>query len=415
MNRSGIARRSVLGAALAAVGAAVAGCGRSDGKDGKPEAAKKKRAWRHIHLADAWDGAYVAMAAPARDDVWALGMRGGKDGGTGARLFLDRFDGDTWTSGPLPGDLKADAGFTLHASDSKNVWLAESRPEAATRVHRWDGTKWHLLPETPAAPATTTAPGKGGKLVTAGPEAGWLMLGDTVAHWDGSAWHTPDLDFVPAGLAISAALGSGGDPGVWVAGVRDLDCAEGECYPQPASAVWRKGRWQALDTPEFRFDDPVPPEASAGLDTVVADDAKRGLWAVGRHDFNHGEVDDEPESEEILLQGDGKTWRKRRIPRLRHAIDATTTTPDGRGGLLLDHEHHFTADGDVHKVAWPAEIDGPPDYKVDPRFGQQMEWNVSCLLPGTHTVLAAGAVLISGGDDPDMPSRPMIARFDGAR
>ncbi|MFC7468478.1 hypothetical protein ACFQVA_14355 [Actinomadura keratinilytica] len=77
---------------------------------------------------------------------------------------------------------------------------------------------------------------------------------------------------------------------------------------QTAAHHFDGSRWKTVDTPLRRFADPVPPEAGAALGTVFAV-APDEVYAYGRHSFNHGEVEDEPDDEELRLRWDGKRWR----------------------------------------------------------------------------------------------------------
>ncbi|MGY1433677.1 hypothetical protein [Streptomyces reniochalinae] len=376
-------------------------------------------AWRYTHLADTFDGSYQALAVTSRDDVWAFGVRGGvKDGQGPDALFLDHWDGDRWRSHPLPDGLAPKAAsWALAASGPDDVWLASRPSRSAPSAHHWDGHTWRTLPAPPAVKSEVSGGDElyGSWFAAVGPRL-WLCVDGKTLHWDGDAWQVPELPFHASAITAARAEDPKATLRVWVVGSVDTDCGSGECYPQPASARWAHDGWQKLDTPAYRFPDPVPPEASASLATVVHDPERDRLWSLGRNDFNHGEVEEEPDSETILLTGDGSGWTKRRLPRMNRAVSTATTVPDGTGSLLLDSQNRLTKDGKVRRLDSPGRLPDPPEYASAPPekydFGQPMECSVLCLVPGTRTVLAAGAVRYIPPGTNEQPLRPMLARYD---
>ncbi|MCK1794805.1 hypothetical protein MTQ01_01940 [Streptomyces sp. XM4193] len=419
MSEGHVSRRTLLGLAAVAGTATLAGCAEGGGKEDPPSkpSSEPGRAWDHLHLAEDWGGEYVSLAATDRDNVWALGVHGlSSDEPAGTRLFLDHWDGRKWREHELPDELPSGEGhFGLTAAGrGDGVWLVARSKEGELHAHRWDGDAWRTLPRTaPAKPAGPDFSGTDIPLVAAEPDLLWLVLDGEVRHWSGSGWQAPALTFTATDLAVLPSS-DGGTPKVWAVGRTATECEDGECYPQPASARWGDGGWSPVEMPAYRFPDPVPPEASAGLDAVVADDDR--LWALGRHDFNHGEVEDEPEAETILLTGDGTGWSKSRLPRLNRAVSTATTVADGHGGLLLDHGRHLTADGKLHRVAWPPEVPGPGEGGSPSPGGrrgkQQMNWNVACRVPGTAKILAAGAVLAPNDSDGTTPRRATVVQLE---
>ncbi len=392
-----------------------------DGPPADPAASARSRAdaWRYTHLADTWDGSYKALAVTSRDDVWALGARGGlKDGKGPEALFLDHWVGDRWRSHPLPDGLTPKGALCeLAASGPDDVWLANRPAQGIPSAHHWDGQQWRTLPAPPATTGQISGGGAvyGSWLAAVGPRL-WLCVGGKTLHWDGEHWREPELPFEATAITAAPSEDPHGTPRVWVVGTADTDCGSGECYPQPASARWAHDGWQRLDTPTYRFPDPVPPEASASLATVVHDAERDRLWSLGRNDFNHGEVEEEPESETIVLTGDGDSWTKRRLPRMNRAVATATTVPDGTGSVLLDSRNRLTEDGKVRRLDSPGRLPeppGPPSASPEKHdFGQPMECAVLCLVPGTRTVLAAGAVRFFPPGTNEQPLRPMLARYD---
>lgn len=430
-------RRTLLSAVGFAGAAALSGCSTGNGErtsktstpgapasgaralsSGAPaDAAASERSgggWRYTHLADKWGSSYEALAATSRDDVWLLGVSGTQAGkGKSPARFLEHWDGDRWRAHSLPDERWPAGGFSaLAANAPDDVWLAHTAHDDGLSAHHWDGKNWRTLPAPPKASEQPPPQGEkpGPWCVTAGTHL-WLCAGERVLHWDGKSWDASELSFQVAAIV---AYEQAGEPRAWAVGSVDTDLGE-ESYPQPASARWQDGKWQKVGTPSYRFPDPVPPEASATLDTVVHDPAHDRLWALGRHEFNHGEVDDEPDAEDILLTSDGNGWAKRRAPEWSRAFDTATTVPDGAGGLLLGTEIRLSPEGKRQRLHAPKRLAEPsevpsPERKYD--FGQPMEAVTARLIPGTRTVLAAGSVRFPNSGTKDTPTRPALVRYD---
>lgn len=441
MNASLPTRRTLIGLAVVAGASALTGCVKDDGSGGKgrkqpspiPSATDAARlgeappavdtasarstggAWRYTRLSPEHNASYRALAVTSRDDVWLLGTREKQP----FAPFLEHWDGKRWSEPAPPEELKAGgrpSSFTLAANASGEVWLVQrSEEDGQLAVFHQRGGAWQRLPDPPAVrgdrwPDGTT---EGAWCVASGTHL-WANLHGKVVHWDGKRWNVPPLPFPAAALA--AAPVEDGTPRAWVAGAVDTGCGQGECYPQPATARWADGAWQRLDTPSYHFPAPVPPEASATLDTIVHDPVSDRVWALGRHDFNHGEADEEPDDETIVLTGDGATWTQVRMPDLGRALTTATTAPDGTGGLLLDARTRRTEDGKIHELHNPDRLPEPSEVPKSKRkydFKQPFDIVTTRLIPGTQTVLAAGVVIFNNSSDTgNPPRRPVLARYD---
>lgn len=444
MNASPPTRRTLIGAVVAAGASVLTGCAQDDEPRGKgkgkgqpsptPSATDADRlggappaadtasarstgdAWRYAHVAPEDGIAYHALAVTSREDVWLLGVRG-----QSSTPFLEHWDGKRWTR-PEPPDALISSGrdaatWALATGAPDEVWLVRATGEDGRLdvFHREDGA-WRRLPDPPAAKGEFRPGGAiaGAWCVASGKHL-WATPYGKVVHWDGKRWDAPPLGFPAAALA--AAPGEEGVPRAWAAGWAVTECAqEAECPSQPATAAWADGAWHRLDTPAYRFPDPAPPEESATLETIVHDPVRDRVWALGRHDFNHGEVDEEPDTESIVLSGDGTAWERVPTPSLGRAFMTATTVPDGTGGLLLDSRTRRAEDGKVHKVRAPGRLPEPsevpkPKRKYD--FGQPFDITTARLIPGTRTVLAAGGVTFNNSSDTgDPPRRAALARYD---
>ncbi|MFF1696171.1 hypothetical protein ACFVXC_21495 [Streptomyces sp. NPDC058257] len=448
MNASPPTRRTLIGVAAVAGASALTGCAKDDRSGGKgkkqpspspsttdaarlgeaPPAADAAAArstgdaWRYTHLSPEHSASYLALAVTSRDDVWLLGARETRS----STPFLEHWDGKRWSEPAPPDELIAGgrrSSWALAAGAPGEIWLAQhTGQDGQLAVFHRKGGSWRRLPDPPVTTGSRSAGGatEGTWCVASGSHL-WVAPYGKVVHWDGERWDVPPLPFTAAALAAASA--EDGTPRVWVAGSVDAECGQGECYPQPATARWADGAWQRLDTPSFHFPDPIPPEPSATLDTIVHDPVSDRLWALGRHGFNHGEVDKEPDDESILLTGDGTTptgdgttWRKVRAPDLGRAFMTATTVPDGTGGLLLDSRTRRAEGGKVHRLRDPGRLPEPsevpkPKRKYD--FKQPFDVAATRLIPGTRTVLAAGVAIFNNSTSTgNPPRRPVLARYD---
>ncbi|MGW5862288.1 hypothetical protein ACWFRJ_08965 [Streptomyces sp. NPDC055239] len=381
-------------------------------------------AWRYTHLSPEHSASYLALAVTSRDDVWLLGAREKQS----STPFLEHWDGKRWSEPAPPDELIAGgrrSSWALAAGAPGEIWLAQhtgqdTGQDGQLAVFHRKGGSWQRLPDPPATGGEWSGRATEGAWCVASGAHLWLSPYGKVVHWDGKRWDVPPLPFRAAALAAasasSASSAEDSTPRVWVAGSVDTGCGQGECYPQPATARWADGAWQQLGTPSFHFPDPVPPAPSAALDTIVHDPVSDRLWALGRHEFNHGEVDEEPDDETIVLTGDGTTWRKVRAPDLGRALTTATTVPDGTGGLLLDSRTRRTEGGKVRKLRDPGRLPEPsevpkPERKYD--FKQPFDIATTRLIPGTRTVLAAGVAIFNNSTSTgNPPRRPVLARYD---
>ncbi|WP_432055888.1 hypothetical protein [Streptomyces sp. bgisy022] len=442
MNASPPTRRTLLGLAAFAGASVLTGCatgdepgdkGEKQSPSGRPQtdaarledappaadtasAASPDGAWRYTHLAPEYGGSYRAMAVASRDDVWLLGTHT-----SSSAPFLEHWDGSRWSGPELPDEVKAGdpaSSWALVVGAPGELWLARRTAEGGgggPAVFHRTGGSWRRLPESPAVRGDvgTYSPKEAAWCVASGTGL-WVNHYGKVLHWDGRRWDVPALPF--AATALAAAPAEDGSPRVWAAGWQDAGCDRDLCYPQPATARWSDGSWQPLDTPTYRFPDPVPPEPSASLDALVHDPVGDRLWALGRHDFNHGEVEEEPESQEIVLTGDGTSWTRVVVPDVGRVFTTATTVADGTGGLLLDTRTRRTPDGKLHKLGSPERLPEPSEVPKPKRrydFKQPFHAVVTRLIPGTRTVLAAGYVTFPNSSDTgDTPRRPVLARYD---
>lgn len=365
----------------------------SDGKDGRAKDPAGSLTWEFEHIAD-FNGELVDVAVLAEDDIWAVGNE--NDGTANAHLL--HYDGTKWKREPLPEALGAGAHPPrLEEIGEDALWLRPQTVEdgAANRWAQWDGARWSAVPSPP--------PGDTGDLEAAGPDDIWALDGEhTAQHWDGTGWTTTRLPYEASDLAVV------GPDDVWAVGRRSTGPGtelegDGQSYSQPASMHWDGTSWKAVDTPQARFDEPLPPEPGAGLAQVFALGSGE-VRAYGIHSFNHGEVESEPADEYIRLRRDGSKWVEQEAAPGGCAL----RTPVGQDdkGLFLDGNWYVTDDGRCVKIK---------RHRLPLSTGARKGSNQSLWLkeihrvPGTDAWLGAGLVQVNQSGDPF--GAPVVVRL----
>ncbi|MGY0487667.1 hypothetical protein [Streptomyces sp. WG-D5] len=398
-NRSG---RAGACATLVACALIASGCGTGGGAAGSggkgsaaPKPQKAALSWKFEHIAD-FDGELTDVAVLAEDDIWAAGAE--NDGG--ASPLLLHYDGERWTREALPDALGAGEGYPpmLEEVGDKALWMRSMPREGAAAPAewaQWDGTAWTALPNPP--------PGGAGDLEATSPDDIWTLTDEqTAAHFDGARWTTTRLPYKVGDLAVA------GPDDVWAVGSRSTgpgtETVHGEAYAQPASAHWDGTSWKAVDTPGARFEEPIPPEPSAGLGRVVALEGGE-VRAYGTNSFNHGEVEPEPEDQYIRLRWDGDRW----VDQAPAPGQCALRIPTGqeKGGLFLDGNWYLTDDDRCVKIARQRL---PRSTGARTTSNQQLWLKEIHRVPGTDEWIGAGKVEVMQSGDPF--GAPVVVRLE---
>ncbi|MFE7795046.1 hypothetical protein [Streptomyces sp. NPDC057460] len=407
---SGITQRGIVAVAVLATVLTAAGCGTDDeptgsrttgsadtadagGKDAPPKAPASALTWEFEHIAD-FSGDLTDVAVLAEDDIWAVGTE--NNGKANAHLL--HYDGTQWKREPLPETLRTtDYPPVLEEVGEEVLWLRPQTYEVGAGVTpwaRWDGTRWSAVPNPP--------PGNVGDFEAAGPDDIWALNGEqTAVHWDGARWNTTRLPYGTSDLAVV------GPDDVWAVGSRSTgpgtELGYGERYSQPVSMHWDGTFWKSVKTPQARFEEPIPPEPSAGLGQVFALDSGE-VRAYGNNSFNHGEVENEPADEFIRLRWDGSKWVEQEPAPGGCALRTPVDQDDE--GLFLDGNWYLTDDGRCVKIK---------RHRLPLSTGARKGSNQSLWLkeihrvPGTDEWLGAGHVQVNQSGDPF--GAPVVVRL----
>ncbi|MFD6821096.1 hypothetical protein ACFWC5_12045 [Streptomyces sp. NPDC060085] len=348
--------------------------------------------WEFTYIAE-FHGRFEDVAALAPDDIWAVGS--GNNGRADTRLL--HYDGEHWEQRPFP-EVLGNGAYAPRFEEvgEGELWLRPYADGTAVdkRWAKWDGNRWSAV--------QSPTPGSAGALVSEGPDDIWALAGgQTAEHWDGTRWTTTRLPYGANDLAVV------GPDDVWAVGSRSTgpgtELGHGERYSQPASMHWDGKSWTAVDTPQVRFEEPIPPEPNAGLTTVVAlHDGE--VRSYGGNTFEHGEIVGEPADEVIEWSWDGSQWVDRAPA--PGGCQGRLPVAEDDGGLFLDGNWYLTDTGRCEKIG---------RHRLPTATGAGTSSNQSLWLqeihriPGTDEWIGAGAVQVNQTGNPF--DAPVVVRL----
>lgn len=381
------------GTALAALALTATACQSAVGNESTEDSSTP---WKVSH-AGPLDASMTSVAAVSKTEGWAISSS--VDDQRGQDELLHRTGGE-WEKSTLPDGVGADDDLLdVEGSDPENVWLLGQHAEddGESFAYRWDGSGWSSVPAPPGEPRIG-----GGGFTVAGPDEAWAIGSEKQMYrWNGERWSTTQLP----SRASDVGVGETGE--VWAVGMQDAEEDEGQgLINQPAAMRWDGERWQQTKVPEYRFPE-QPPEETASLDTVVAVSEKE-VYAVGRHTFNHGEVDEEPEAENILLRWNGSEWKKSSAKTAEKASKYAAS--DGDGGLVMGN-YHWKPAKSLQKIAKHKPVPGRTGEVTEEDKKQKHYPEQVVNVPGTQKVWSAGVIELGASGD-DNFRRPSVLEYD---
>jgi hypothetical protein len=263
------------------------------------------------------DNTFGAVAAVAKDDVWAVGnfIPGAKGSNADATLSMAaHFDGTKWTSTPtVQTGSNFSTLFGVAATPGKAwaVGVALDKDFAAHSViEAWDGKAWHLAP-TPKLDTqrdilySATAVNDHDVWAVGVRQSEDGVFGTLIEHFDGTAWRV--VESPNPGSSGNQLYGVAADSAhdVYAVGQRD-----GQSSDTPLVLHWDGKEWSTVATPA------TPAISGAALLQGVS---VRGgqVWAVGQSD-------------------DAQHQAKRFVLHLDHGGAWTAETPSGLGAAFSD-------------------------------------------------------------------------------
>jgi hypothetical protein len=259
-----------------------------------------------------------AVTAVSATDVWAVGGTVSRRGQS--RTLIEHWDGSAWHI--VPNSVRG-ALYGVAAGAAGNVWAVGH----GSLTEHWDGTRWRVVPSpSPGRFAGFAA------VSVAGPDSVWavgtvLRSGNAVAlaeHWNGSTWSpVPVPVLVPGGFSQLFGVTSAGSNDVWAVGMGPVQTHQGVAV-RPLTERWNGSRWSVV---------PGPFSAAGGQLNGVAAVSARDVWAVG-----------DAAGHELVARWNGRAWAVVAAPQRPHgrdslsAVSASAATDvwaagvDSRGG-----------------------------------------------------------------------------------
>lgn len=247
-----------------------------------------------------------AVAAISSDDVWAVGSYTGEsataeDGSTikgKLRTLTMHWDGKEWKVIPSPdGADGTNNRLTAVAARAKDdVWAVgyygdsnddAQRDKSRTLVLHWDGSRWEVV----ASPDVETVSNRLSGVVALAEDDVWAVGyhgGDMSAdgrnieptytliqHWDGKEWKlvtSPNPGKYGNELSAVTAAGKGD---IWAAGAYNTEPPgqSDNSTSQPLLLHWDGGTWSHVPSP--------PMESRWGALSAISARTKDDVWAVG--------------------------------------------------------------------------------------------------------------------------------------
>jgi hypothetical protein len=212
----------------------------------------------------------TAVAAIARDDVWAVGSSRSSENGEGITL-TEHWDGTMWkvVHSPNPEGSEDDILFGVSSAGPNDVWAVGTGNQGLqTLVEHFNGTRWkivhspsregfsnRLMGVTAIGPDDVWAAGAGG--------AGGVTLFE---HWNGASWRIVDSPSPPGFTQLRAVDASTADD-VWAVGT----ASDQDQHTAAVAEHWDGSSWTIVAPPHLSDGD--------GLNGVAALAGEQ--WAVG--------------------------------------------------------------------------------------------------------------------------------------
>jgi hypothetical protein len=296
------------------------------------------QAWR-VSLSPGVQGQLTGVAAPAPNDVWAIGSRRRKRPGEPWKdlTMIERWDGHAWHD-LTPSWLPSEAVLTMvSASSSSDVWMQARRRDRGLLEH-WDGHQWSQVAEPFGVSSVVSS------LASTSWTSAWAVASYSrhahdhpiAAHWDGNHWtitptphHNTDsalYDVIAASPTDAWAVGASsrfhpqGKPACAWCGAGGYGNVPGVYYihwdgkrwsNSPAARITLNGEQLAL----------APDGAAVGVGTCIG----------GAPEFNTA----------FIVRLDGSKWTQEPTP--QHAPARATRTPARACSLAQMRRPHAPA------------------------------------------------------------------------
>jgi hypothetical protein len=249
----------------------------------------------------------AAIAGSAWHDLWAVGSRSPHHSRKSFPL-IEHWNGHRWTysaGAPLSG---RQAILTAVAAPARNdVWAVgyfESGPRPPLIEH-WNGRSWSLRPTEALAPVKAVLPDTLYSVTALAPNDVWILGTSNVGtgssgltlHWNGTSWHLAGPIMSPHfGLAAMNATGTDHLGGLWAVG--------GWLPPRSEPGVPSGGIVEQLNGSHWQVDNRYAWNQPL---TLVAPVTPNDVWAIAGGNFTSTAI--EGISPVRVLHWNGRTWQ----------------------------------------------------------------------------------------------------------
>ncbi len=302
--------------------------------------------WRGVYLARAAQGSLLlGVAAPARNDAWAVGEYVQQPG-----PIILHWNGRHWLRVNVPGAGQAFEPASVYATSPNDVWIFGSIWRSGIdEALRFNGTSWQTL-QLPINSGSTN------ETAVLSPTSAWAINpGICVFHcstparyWNGATWLASKVQLDLWGIA------AGGNHVLAIA-ITAFRPADQTFLPVLYERA--RGRWQRCAAMHRRVSNPV-----------LAASSSRDVWIWGHLAG--------PRNKGVLYHWDGARLRSVAVPAGLPTTDVLTA--DGYGGVWVGPFAHWTGKKWISFHADARRLDGSFT-ALSPVAGTRSSWLVGGL------------------------------------
>jgi hypothetical protein len=262
-------------------------------------------------------GQFFGVAAAARNDVWAVGVKIGPDNPDFGEQLIEHWDGRAWSEVTSPL-VEGDGLRAVAAISANDDWAVGDRSEQGFEnalIEHWDGTAWSIVPDSSISGAAAGT----GILVSVSADASndvWAVGSETLLHFNGTTWSE-----VPSPILHANSVTALSPTNAWAVGTVSV-FADHRQHTKPAIEHWDGTSWTIVSSPNPKTA-PTKDTALYGIAAVSAND----IWAVGAGNFSTISG-----TATLIEHWDGTSWKIISSPdpgTASNALFAVTALSDG--------------------------------------------------------------------------------------
>jgi hypothetical protein len=242
-----------------------------------PQAVAAACKWSVVPNSDGYDYALTGVAAISPTDAWAVGSQGSVNSSDiNPGTLIEHWNGVRWTVVPSPSAVNGSRLVAVAALARNDVWaVGYTGPwllAAQRLIEHWDGSRWKVVPgpnNILQSPVYTGVAAVSSKDVWAigndysGPNV--TILNDL---WNGARWVPVPSPGGGSGMIYMSGVAAISARDVWAVGTDYNNCSPFCTYAEH----WNGNRWSIASPPRLYYESFL-----GGVTAVSAND----VWAVG--------------------------------------------------------------------------------------------------------------------------------------